>query len=284
MKIKYDQTEKVGNSIINHGKYNNRIYLMKLDKKDFPNIISIMDDLAKSQGYTKIFAKIASSMKDEFINSGYTVEATIPGFYKEAEPVIFLGKYFTKERASEKDSNKIKEILNICGGRDISNKQIEINEKYQFEICKKSDIKEICKEYKKVFETNPIPNIDEEYIEKTMNENLIYFSIKDEEKIVSLASTEMDYISKSVEMTDFATLPEYRGNGFSVFLLSKMQEEMRQKNFHVAYTIARAVSYGMNITFSKLNYQFAGTLINNTNISGDLESMNIWYKILYALQ
>jgi putative beta-lysine N-acetyltransferase len=284
MKIKYDQTEKVGNSIINHGKYNNRIYLMKLDKKDFPNIISIMDDLAKSQGYTKIFAKIASSMKDEFINSGYTVEATIPGFYKEAEPVIFLGKYFTKERASEKDSNKIKEILNICGGRDISNKQIEINEKYQFEICKKSDIKEICKVYKKVFETYPFPIFDEEYIEKTMNENLIYFSIKDEEKIVSLASTEMDYISKSVEMTDFATLPEYRGNGFSVFLLSKMQEEMRQKNFHVAYTIARAVSYGMNITFSKLNYQFAGTLINNTNISGDLESMNIWYKILYALQ
>lgn len=36
----------------------------------------------------------------------------------------------------------------------------------------------------------------------------------------------------------------------------------------------------MNVTFSKLNYNYGGTLINNTNISGDLESMNVWYKIL----
>jgi putative beta-lysine N-acetyltransferase len=280
MKIKYDETKKIGNSIINHGKYNNRIYLMKLNKEDFPNIISIIDNLAKSQGYTKIFAKIESFMKDEFVKSGYIIEATIPGFYNGVETAIFLSKYFSKERCSVKNSNEIKEILNICSGREKINKEIKINEQYQFKVCEKNDIKEMCMVYKKVFETYPFPIFNEEYIEKTMNENLIYFSIKYKEKIVSLASTEMDFLSKSVEMTDFATLPEYRGKGFSAFLLSKMEEEMKQKNFHMAFTIARAVSYGMNITFSKLNYKYAGTLINNTNISGDLESMNVWYKIL----
>nr|WP_278336916.1 putative beta-lysine N-acetyltransferase [Clostridium grantii] len=208
------------------------------------------------------------------------MDATIPGFYKEAEPLIFLSKFLSKERSSVKDSKKIKEIINICYGKDRIGKQIEINEQYHFEVCDKNDIKEMCEVYKKVFETYHFPIFNEDYIEKTMNQNLIYFSIKNKEKIVSLSSTEMDYTSKSVEMTDFATLSEYRGKGFSVFLLNKMEEEMRQKNFHVAYTIARAVSYGMNITFSKLNYKYAGTLINNTNISGDLESMNVWYKIL----
>jgi len=36
----------------------------------------------------------------------------------------------------------------------------------------------------------------------------------------------------------------------------------------------------MNITFARNNYSFAGTLINNTNISGQIESMNVWYKAL----
>ncbi|HOM70936.1 MAG TPA: putative beta-lysine N-acetyltransferase, partial [Armatimonadota bacterium] len=47
-----------------------------------------------------------------------------------------------------------------------------------------------------------------------------------------------------------------------------------------AYTIARSLSYGMNITFAKQGYQYAGTLTNNTNICGHMESMNVWYKHL----
>jgi hypothetical protein len=34
----------------------------------------------------------------------------------------------------------------------------------------------------------------------------------------------------------------------------------------------------MNITFSKLGYKYGGLLKNNTNISGAIESMNVWYK------
>ena len=36
----------------------------------------------------------------------------------------------------------------------------------------------------------------------------------------------------------------------------------------------------MNITFARQDYVLAGTLVNNTNISGSLESMNVWYKSL----
>ncbi|MFH1725408.1 MAG: putative beta-lysine N-acetyltransferase, partial [Elusimicrobiota bacterium] len=45
-------------------------------------------------------------------------------------------------------------------------------------------------------------------------------------------------------------------------------------------TIARAVSFGMNIAFARVGYSFGGTLWNNTNISGNIESMNIWHKRL----
>jgi hypothetical protein len=44
------------------------------------------------------------------------------------------------------------------------------------------------------------------------------------------------------------------------------------------YTIARAISVGMNITFARCGYDFGGTLVNNTQIAGRIESMNVWYK------
>lgn len=38
--------------------------------------------------------------------------------------------------------------------------------------------------------------------------------------------------------------------------------------------------HGMNITFSKAGYTYSGCLINNTNIAGRIESMNIWHTRL----
>ncbi|MFW5803052.1 MAG: hypothetical protein ACOCWJ_03955 [Verrucomicrobiota bacterium] len=55
---------------------------------------------------------------------------------------------------------------------------------------------------------------------------------------------------------------------------------MTQRGLRTAYTIARALSPGMNITVARCGYTFAGTLTNNTNISGQIESMNIWHKSL----
>jgi len=53
---------------------------------------------------------------------------------------------------------------------------------------------------------------------------------------------------------------------------------MKSLGIKVVYTIARLNSIPMNKTFLRLNYQYSGTLINNTNIAGKIESMNILYK------
>jgi putative beta-lysine N-acetyltransferase len=81
-------------------------------------------------------------------------------------------------------------------------------------------------------------------------------------------------------MTDFATLPAYRGRGLATRLLGLMGCQAIESGVRVAYTIARAVSFGMNITFARHAYQYGGTLINNTQIAGSIESMNVWYRLL----
>lgn len=111
-----------------------------------------------------------------------------------------------------------------------------------------------------------------------MQKNVDYFAIWHNERIVALSSSEMDFGSKNTEMTDFATLPEYQGNNLAAYLLQEMEKSAKQNGVKTAYTIARGVSYGINTIFSRNGYRFSGTLINNTNICGCLESMNVWYK------
>jgi putative beta-lysine N-acetyltransferase len=92
----------------------------------------------------------------------------------------------------------------------------------------------------------------------------------------------MDNESKNVEMTDFATLEGHQGKGVSAYLLQKMEQNMVSEGMKVSYTIARATSYPMNKVFSRAGYAYGGRLINNTNICGTYESMNVWYKALGA--
>lgn len=275
-----DIITKIGNSILQHGKYNNRIYVMKLSKIDFPSIIYKLDNLALEKGYSKIFAKVPAYAKNEFIENGYLIEAAIPQFFNGYEDVYLMGKYFDISRVLNRRIKEINEILDIAKSKAGEKIKFDLPIGFSYRICDKSGITQMAELYRKVFETYPFPIDDPQYIMKTMDENFIYYSIWKNKEIVALSSSEIDNSSQNVEMTDFATLPEYRGNGFAVYLLHKMEDEMRKRNMKTAYTIARAVSYGVNIIFSKSGYKYCGRLLNNTNISGSFESMNVWYKTL----
>lgn len=276
----FDKIEEFGKSIFQHGKYNDRIYLMKLAKQDFPAILKHLETKASSERYTKIFAKVPSNFESEFLRHNYQKEATIPAFFDGKEDAVFLSKYFSPERATNTRKQKIDEVLSIAKKKVNTKADSTLPQKFTYRICEKRDVQQMSALYKIVFETYPFPIHDPHYLAKTMDEHIVYFGIWDGRKLVALSSAEMDTGFKNVEMTDFATLSEYRGHGLAVYLLKQMEQEMRKRKFKTAYTIARALSYGMNITFAKMGYQFSGTLINNTNISGNLESMNVWYKYL----
>jgi putative beta-lysine N-acetyltransferase len=253
---------------------------LKLSRHDFPGILDQLDELVSKEQYSKIIAKVPSFAKDGFAGYGYSVEAFIPRFYNGIDDVNFMSKYLTGSRSQSSDPEKRIEILNAAAARSVEERAEELPAGFSYKICDSSDIYQIAQVYRSVFETYPFPIHDPEYIGKTMSENFIYFSIREKNKIVALASTEMDVDSQNVEMTDFATLPEYQGNGFGAYLLQKMENEMHKRNISIAYTIARALSCGVNMIFAKMGYSYSGTLFNNSNISGNFESMNVWHKFL----
>lgn len=275
----YDTITYLENSLIQHGTYNDRIYLMKLSQADFPSIINKLDTLAINKRYSKIFAKIPEYALAIFLAKGYEAEAAIPEFYNGKEAAYFLGKYFSQTRRQPQNKDEIDNVLMAAKSKLGLDFQIPTpSAGFSYRECQTADILEITELYKQVFASYPFPIQDPNYIAKTMENNVTYFGVWHGQTLAALASAEMDLHARNAEMTDFATLPEYRGKGLSTFLLHSMENYIRKIGLQTAYTIARSVSYGMNITFAKLGYTFSGTLLNNTNISGSLESMNVWYK------
>ena len=277
----YDKIEKLGNHTIQHGKHNNRIYLMKFSWENFPESMQELNRLANKNNYSKIFAKIPARALAPFLQDNYLIEAYIPKFYNETEDCLLVSKYFDEERKI-RPSAELSEFNNLMGAIKNSNKvKYKHALKFVIRALGNDDAGEITSVYRKVFKTYPFPVFDKKYILKTMQEKtVLYFGVFDNLKLAGVSSAEIDLANKNAEMTDFAVLPEYRGQNLALTLLNTMETEMKIINIKTLYTIARLKSPGMNKTFLNAGYNFSGVLINNTNISGEIESMNVFYKHL----
>ncbi len=273
-----DKVEMINNSIIQHGKFNDRIYLMKTNTKDLPEIIYYLDELAGEKKYSKIFVKVPREYNTKFFQYGYKEEAYIPKFYSGYKDVSFLGKFFSENRKIDRSENIDQEVIKTALTKSNESNIGLLGSEYDYRICNEKDIEAIARVYSIVFETYPFPIQDPKYIKDTMEDNVVYFGVFKNNDLVSVSSTEIDFASQNAEMTDFATIPNFRSKGLSGFLLTKMESEMKDRNILTLYTICRSCSYGINIIFSKAGYKFTGKLVNNTNIAGNLENMNIWYK------
>ncbi len=261
---------------IQHGKHNDRIYLMKLDERDIPYIFDKIKQLANTENYSKIVCKIPKSTAPTFFANGFIVEAFIPQFYNKREDAFFVSKFLNSDRLLNIETNKLASFSQILKKDNRKNK--EDYPDFTFRELNKSDVSNITDIYKEVFETYPFPIHDKEYIIQTMNEGVRYFGAEKKNQLAAIAASEIDVKGKNAEMTDFATYPEFAGHSLATSLLKRMEFEMRKDGIHTLYTIARLNSIPMNLTFIRMDYKYSGTLIKNTNIAGNIETMNIYYK------
>ncbi|MFA6617587.1 MAG: putative beta-lysine N-acetyltransferase [Candidatus Neomarinimicrobiota bacterium] len=267
-------------SLIQHGAFNDRIYLLEASDKDLKTLPERLIKIAEENGYGKIFAKINESKSAPFLAKDFVPEARIPGMYPDNHEALFLAYYLDKARKEEGKKQIYEKNLQLALKKKKTRSVKQKSDKFTIRTCTEDDLPRMKEIYEKVFKTYPFPIHDISYLRQMMTGNLDYFCIEKKGKIVALASAEKNKENKYCEMTDFATMPDWRGRGYAQYLLQEMEEAMKKQGYKTAFTIARAISPGMNITFAKAAYTFAGRLKNNTNISGNIESMNIWYKDL----
>ncbi|ADN75423.1 GCN5-related N-acetyltransferase [Ferrimonas balearica DSM 9799] len=275
--FQFDQVLHHAGATLQHGPNNDRVYLMSLGQADPHEVLCEVHHLADQHGYGKIFAKLPHTQAEPFLNQGYRVEARIPDFYPDAD-AVFLGHYPEPERAQVAEPEALHTTLQQAtldlkpDGRSRHDPAIR--------LMHEADVDKMAALYRQVFPSYPFPITDRDFLLETMADNVAYFGVEKDGALLALASAEQCHQSGTVEMTDFATAPAARGQGWAQRLLAQMELAMEAQGHRVAYTIARAVSVGMNRTFARRQYQMAGRLVNNTQISGQIESMNVWYKPL----
>ncbi|MDW2796173.1 putative beta-lysine N-acetyltransferase [Clostridium boliviensis] len=228
----------------------------------------------------KILCNTVLSEVKLFTQAGFCIEGKIDGFFKGAD--AYCVSYFmdSKRKISENPEQKDKIIAqclmpdtrHTAGGSSTLS--------YSIRTATQNDIGEIVALFSTVFSTYPTPVYDEEYIRQTMNEKILYKVAQSEGKIIGMASADMDSKNRNAEMTDCATYPDYRGKGVLSNIIHELEEELKNRKFIALYSLSRAVNVGVNMALCKHQYKYRGRLINNCNICGAFEDMNIWVKSL----
>jgi lysine 2,3-aminomutase len=276
----YDQVTHIGNSLVQHGKINDRIYLMDLDAADASGMPETLNKIATQENYGKIYVRVPKRFQAIFARNDYKTEATIPKLYDGRETGYFMSRFLDEKRAVKYNVSLVADVLKKARAKKPASEGQDDEGLYSVRPCTAEDAVNMAELYQDVFLTYPFPIDKPEYIISTMENNISYFGAWFEDQLVALSSAEQYPEHRYAEMTDFATLPSHQGKGIASMLLGVMEQAMREAGFMMSFTSARASSYGINGVFSKMGYKFAGTLLNNTCISGHIEHMNIWYNPL----
>lgn len=248
--------------------------------KDYqgPNLEGLKDELIASapKEITKIWIKARKQDEAAFQEIGFEKEAEIARFYPDDDASL-LAYYLSSNRKQQVNKEEKDEIL--ASVRDLNNKEIkDLAQNCEFKLATRDDLSDLADLYDDVFLTYPYPINNPFFLRKMMNQGVIYGLVYQNKQLVAAASAETVAEYKNAEMTDFATRPEARGQGLASYILAKLEQELKDRDYNCLYTIARAKVYGINKIFSQAEYEYTGTLVKNCNIAGGLEDMNLWQK------
>lgn len=238
------------------------------------NLVKDMIDLARYEGLGKIICNCRSIHLMPFIRNGFIIEGVINGFFM-GEDAFCISYFIDPQRQISPLSREADSILCQCG-----NHSERLSRQYEIRPANIKDIPKMIKLFSTVFETYPSPVFSGEYLKMAMREQVLFKVVEEDGKIISIASADMDKYNLNAEITDCATYPQHRGKGLLTSLIASLEEELRGKGFCTAYSLARAINPGINRAFYRLDYKYGGRLLNNCNICGGFEDMNIWSKNL----
>lgn len=227
----------------------------------------------------KMIIKARAEETDFYLENGFQAEGKIDGYFLGSD-AFFMSKYYKSSRRNNPHWADEDEVAEKVRSLERTGDDSSLQPPCRLVRFKPADARALAELYKAVFQIYPVPMDDPRYIEKSMENGTMFMGVKHEGKIVSAASAEINSFYRNAELTDCATLPEFRKHGLMKILIGKLEEELACQGIFCAYSIARSLSYGMNAALHQLGYSYRGRLANNCFIFDKLEDMNIWVKNL----
>lgn len=262
--------------------YNQRIKVVDYEGPDIEGLVLKTRFLAEANGFDKIIVLASRSDWQHFLRHGYVLEAVLK-YALRGEDAYVVSKFRSQERLTS--HNLMEETLlieDIMAKEALPEKERDllVAPEFQFRLAKREDIPSLVELYQSIFESYPSPLMHVDYLEAVFHKETLFAVATLGGRVVAAASAELNPSHRAAELTDCATHPDARGKGLMSALLSVLEGTLAERKYICAYTMARARSFGMNNVFYQLGYEFLGRLVNNCDIYGAYEDMNIWVRNL----
>lgn len=255
--------------------YNQRLRVLDYQAGNYEALVLSLRFLAEANGFDKIIVMATHEDWLEFLRFGYVLEAVIRHYHRGADAYV-VSKFRSQERLTS--GSLMEEILlieKLMAERTVG-PPMPLPSKVHLRMARPSDVPALIELYSEIFETYPSPLLHTSYLETIIQKDNLFAVCTVGDRIVAAASAELHPTDLAAELTDCATRPEARGQGLMTHLLRRLEIELVARGYVCSYTMARARSFGMNAVFHRMGYEFMGRLVNNCDIYGAFEDMNIW--------
>lgn len=261
---------------------NQRIRVLDYRAAALEPMILQLRAIAEANGFDKIIVMASANDWLAFLRHGYVLEAVIRYFHQGADAYV-VSKFRSQARlASSSLMSEILLIEEIMASPPKSDAGV-LPKDCSLRLARRDDIPRLLELYRGIFVSYPSPLVHEAYLRAIFaSESLFAICVRGSD-LVAAASAEFHPRARAAELTDCATIPEFRGRGIMSALVRFLENELVRREYLSAYTMARARSVGMNRVFYSLGYEFMGRLVNNCDIQGAFEDMNIWVRSLRSI-
>lgn len=247
--------------------------------EDIAPLTDYLIQMAREQGMSKAVITARGTDWSNFLTRGYTHEGTVERFY-HGMPGHIMAYFLTGERQSTDRLEEKQELLQSLLEQPAGQGEVPpMPEGYGLTVAGPDLAADLAAVYDQVFETYPSPLTDPEYIRELIESgDGLFIAVLADGQITSAAAAEIDRAAGNAEITNCATLPDFRGEGLMSILIDALHQEMERQQISCLYSMARALSPGMNRALLRFGYTFRGRLVNHVHIGGGYEDLNLWER------
>lgn len=260
--------------------YNRRLKILDYEAEDYTAMIQRLAWLAESNDFDKIFVKAGHEDFQKFLSHGYMMEGVLRYYFRGQDAFVLSRFSSTSRMRNDALLEEAKLIEDLIYNSAPAAGRLPLPDEIELVRASNRHIPALVSIYRSVFETYPSPLTSADFVKSTMERSCLYTLATRNDEALAVACADISKKHSNAEMTDCATFPHARGQGLMQHILTALEDDLREKEIMTAYTLARAGSVGMNRVFFRLGYEFSGRLVNNCDIFGQFEDMNIWVKRL----
>lgn len=237
---------------------------------------SALLEAAESTGRGRVVVLAPAHLERGLETAGLTTEARMPGFYGGAEECAVMGAALDPERSESDAQEALRRVDTLLHGPVAPSTHPAV----PTEVASPSDAEAIAELIGASFEHYPTPSGVPEYIAKQIEDGTPFRVVRDGSDVVAVASADIVAEARTAELTDCATAPEHRGRGLMQSVLRGLVDDLRERRFPTAFTLARAAIPGINVAFRRLGFTWRGRMVQSCRIGRGLEDMNVWSRTL----